>query len=126
MRNRTGGAAEVAVSETGGAYNSGQRGTTDAFASCFWWADLLGSLAKHEHAMGCRQALVGGRYALVDLTAGRRGLAPDFYLLLLWRQLMSPKVLRVRASASARVRATATATARARGYPNPSPNPKVP
>ena len=46
--------------------------------------------------MGCRQALVGGRYALVDLTAGRRGLAPDFYLLLLWRQLMSPKVLRVR------------------------------
>ena len=114
------------MSETGGAYNSGQRGTTDAFASCFWWADLLGSLAKHEHAMGCRQALVGGRYALVDLTAGRRGLAPDFYLLLLWRQLMSPKVLRVRASASARVRATATATARARGYPNPSPNPKVP
>ena len=104
MRNRTGGAAEVAVSETGGAYNSAQRGTTDAFASCFWWADLLGSLAKHEHAMGCRQALVGGRYALVDLTAGRRGLAPDFYLLLLWRQLMSPKVLRVRASARARAR----------------------
>ena len=94
----------MAVSETGGAYNSGQRGTTDAFASCFWWADLLGSLAKHEHAMGCRQALVGGRYALVDLTAGRRGLAPDFYLLLLWRQLMSPKVLRVRASARARAR----------------------
>ena len=40
VRNRTGGAAEVALSETGGAYNSGQRGTTDAFASCFWWADL--------------------------------------------------------------------------------------
>ena len=38
MRNRTAGAAEVALSETGGAYNSGQRGTTDAFASCFWWA----------------------------------------------------------------------------------------
>ena len=92
VRNRTGGAAEVALSETGGAYNSGQRGTTDAFASCFWWADLLGSLAKHEHAMGCRQALVGGRYALVELAGERRGLAPDFYLLMLWRQLMSPKV----------------------------------
>jgi hypothetical protein len=39
VRNRTGGAAEVALSETGGAYNSGQRGTTDAFASCFWWAE---------------------------------------------------------------------------------------
>ena len=45
--------------------------------------------------MGCRQALVGGRYALVELAGERRGLAPDFYLLMLWRQLMSPKVLRV-------------------------------
>ena len=45
--------------------------------------------------MGCRQALVGGRYALVELSGERRRLAPDFYLLLLWRQLMSPKVLRV-------------------------------
>ena len=40
--------------------------------------------------MGCRQALVGGRYALVELQ--RRTLAPDFFVLLLWRQLMSPKV----------------------------------
>ena len=54
---------------------------------------MLGSLAKHEHSMGCRQALVGGRYALVDLR--RRRFAPDFYVQLLWRQLMSPKVLRV-------------------------------
>ena len=38
VRNRTGGVAEVGVSETGGAYNSGQRGTTDAFASTFWCA----------------------------------------------------------------------------------------
>ena len=38
VRNRTGGVAEVGVTETGGAYNSGQRGTTDAFASTFWWA----------------------------------------------------------------------------------------
>jgi hypothetical protein len=43
--------------------------------------------------MGCRQALVGGRYALVELST--RQLAPDFYVQLLWRQLMSPKVLRV-------------------------------
>ena len=71
MRNRTGGAAEVAVSETGGAYNSGQRGTTDAFASCFWWADLLGSLAKHEHAMGCRQALTLTRTRTRTLTRTR-------------------------------------------------------
>tara|TARA_B110001452_G_scaffold220338_1_gene192575 strand:+ start:186 stop:452 length:267 start_codon:yes stop_codon:yes gene_type:complete len=38
VRNRTGGVAEVGVTETGGAYNSGQRGTTDAFASTFWCA----------------------------------------------------------------------------------------
>ena len=32
---------------------------------------MLGSLAKHEHSMGCRQALVGGRYALVHIKRRR-------------------------------------------------------
>lgn len=82
-----------AVSESGGAYNSGQRGVTDGFVSSFWFNDLLGALARHGHAFGCRQAILGGHYALLDLR--RRQPAPDFYSLLLWRRLMSPKSLRV-------------------------------
>ena len=42
--------------------------------------------------MGCRQSLIGGRYALFDVAT--RSLSPDYYSTLLWRRLMSPKVLR--------------------------------
>ena len=56
--NLTGGAVVPVVSEAGGAYNSGQRGFSDTFASAFWYNDLLGALAKHGHAMGCRQSLL--------------------------------------------------------------------
>lgn len=90
--NRTRRQARLFVSETGGAYNSGQAGVTDAFGSSFWWLALLGELGRHSHDVACRQTLVGGRYALVDLR--RRDLAPDFWSTLLWRRLVSPKVLR--------------------------------
>lgn len=93
VTNLTHGQARVCVSETGGAYNSGQRGVTDAFGSAFWWLDLLGSLGKHGHDFACRQALLGGNYALIDLH--RRQPNPDFWVLLLWRRIVSPKVLRV-------------------------------
>ena len=38
-----------AISESGGAYNSGQRGATDAFVSGFWWHDLMGLAASTGH-----------------------------------------------------------------------------
>lgn len=93
LSNRSGGVARLSVSETGGAYNSGQDGVTNAFVSGFWWNDLLGALSKHGHAFACRQSLVGGRYALLDLRSGQP--SPDFYSTWLWRTLMSPKALRV-------------------------------
>ena len=92
VQNRTGGAAECAISESGGAYNSGQRGATDAFVSGFWWHDLMGLAASTGHGFACRQTIVGGRYALLDLAT--RQPAPDFWNTLLWRVLMSPKALR--------------------------------
>ena len=93
VSNRTGGRVRLAVSETGGAYNSGQRGLTDAFASAFWWLDLLGSLGRYAHDFACRQTLVGGQYGLLDL--GRRQPNPDFWATLLHRRLLSPKSLRL-------------------------------
>lgn len=79
-----------AISETGGAYNSGRSGLTDSFVSGFWFNDLLGALARHGHAFGCRQAILGGHYALVRTRD--RDFAPDLYSMVLWRRLMSPKV----------------------------------
>ena len=92
--NRTKGTLHMAVSETGGAYNSGQAGVSNAFGSSFWWLDLLASLGKHAHDFACRQALVGGHYSLLDL-GERRQPSPDFWATLLWRKLVSPKILRI-------------------------------
>ena len=93
VTNHTHGQAHLCVSETGGAYNSGQSGVTDSFASLFWWLDLLGALGKHGHDFACRQTLIGGRYGLVDLHTRQPN--PDFWALLLWRRLISPKALRL-------------------------------
>ena len=41
VTNRTAGRARVCVSETGGSYNSGQQGVTDAFGSSIWWLNHL-------------------------------------------------------------------------------------
>jgi uncharacterized membrane protein YgcG len=131
------------VTEMGGAYNSGRPGVTDAFASSFWYADALGTLALHRTHVVCRQTLVGGSYALISLGARERppspppplpspappppppaelwvtsevplpgggggppltdpyrspprGASPDFWVALLWRRLMGPRVVRVR------------------------------
>ena len=84
---RSRGAADVGVSETGGCYNSGKRGLSDAFGSSFWWSDLLGAAARSMHGLVCRQALVGGHYGLLDLR--RRQPSPDFYVLLLYRRLLA-------------------------------------
>ena len=84
---RSRGAADVGVSETGGCYNSGKRGLSDAFGSTLWWSDLLGAAARSMHSLVCRQALVGGHYGLLDLR--RRQPSPDFYVLLLYRRLLA-------------------------------------
>ena len=49
-------------------------GVTDSYVSGFWWLQLLGSLGPSRHDFACRQALVGGRYALVDLRRRQRWL----------------------------------------------------
>eukprot|EP00472_Partenskyella_glossopodia_P011337 CAMPEP_0197524016 /NCGR_PEP_ID=MMETSP1318-20131121/8805_1 /TAXON_ID=552666 /ORGANISM="Partenskyella glossopodia, Strain RCC365" /LENGTH=301 /DNA_ID=CAMNT_0043076859 /DNA_START=541 /DNA_END=1447 /DNA_ORIENTATION=+ len=86
------------VGEAGGAYNSGRPGASDTFASSFWFNHNLGVLASSGYAAFCRQALVGGHYALLRTlqtsntkdTSYVGGLRPnpDFYSALLWRRLV--------------------------------------
>ena len=40
---------QVWIGESGGAYNSGRAGVTDAFASSFWYLDELGTTAQLRH-----------------------------------------------------------------------------
>jgi heparanase 1 len=82
------------LGEGGGAYNSGQDGTTNTFLSTFWFADSLGTLAATGNDAFCRQALIGGNYALLQRTTSNSFTPnPDFYTALLWRTLMGDVVL---------------------------------
>ena len=58
------------MTELGSSYNSGGSGA-ETFGSSLWYADALGAHAQSGHAVACRQALLGGRYALLAHT--RRG-----------------------------------------------------
>lgn len=60
---------EVWMGEGGGAYNSGQRTTTDAFAGGFWYLDQLGAMASLGHSVHCRQSFTGGNYGLLSAEA---------------------------------------------------------
>jgi len=86
-------ATQIWLGEGGGAYGSGCAGVTDSFVSAFWYLDQLGQAAWNGHQTVCRQALVGGRYALLQNAHGP--VNPDFYAALLWRKLMGKQVLTV-------------------------------
>ncbi|PKA53671.1 Heparanase-like protein 1 [Apostasia shenzhenica] len=79
------------VGESGGAYNSGGRNVSDAFVDSFWYLDQLGMASTFDHKVYCRQALIGGKYALLDTNNFQPN--PDYYSALLWHRLMGSKVL---------------------------------
>lgn len=98
------------LTEVGSSSNSGAPGA-DSFADALWYADALGAAAQAGLAVVCRQALVGGRYALLRRsTEGanpatakppRLRALPGFWVALLWRRLMGARVLAVHALLSA-------------------------
>ncbi|XWS66231.1 hypothetical protein CRYUN_Cryun05aG0181800 [Craigia yunnanensis] len=79
------------VGESGGAYNSGGKDVSRTFADGFWYIDQLGMTSTCNHKVYCRQALIGGNYALLNTTTFIPN--PDYYGALLWNQLMGSKVL---------------------------------
>lgn len=86
-------AASIWMGETGGAYNSGHPGVTDAFMSGYWYLDNMATLARYGHQAFCRQTLIGGNYGLLNTTTLEPN--PDFYTALLWSRLMGEGVLDV-------------------------------
>ncbi|KAL1551106.1 heparanase [Salvia divinorum] len=79
------------VGESGGAYNSGGKTVSHAFVDGFWYLDQLGMTSTFNHKAFCRQALIGGNYALLNTTTFIPN--PDYYGALLWHRLMGKKVL---------------------------------
>lgn len=86
------------VGESGGAYNSGARGISNAFVNSFWYLDQLGMAAKFNTRVYCRQTLIGGFYGLLNKTTFVP--SPDYYSALLWHRLMGRGVLAVNSNAS--------------------------
>ncbi|KAI9124912.1 hypothetical protein K1719_004239 [Acacia pycnantha] len=81
------------VGESGGAYNSGGKDVSHTFVNGFWYLDQLGMTSTFNHAVYCRQTLIGGNYALLNTTSFIPN--PDYYGALLWHRLMGSKVLSV-------------------------------
>jgi heparanase 1 len=89
--------AEIWMGEGSAAWHSGQCGTTDKFRGSFWFANALGLLASHGVHGFARHSFNGGCYSQVD----RETFAPnpDYWIALLWRQIMGDDVLDVRSLA---------------------------
>lgn len=93
------------MGEAGGAYNSGQNGTTNRFIIGFWSLSELAIFARQGFSTYCRQTLIGGNYGLIDKDTLIPN--PDFYNFLLFNKLLGPKVLDVAAPADTYVKAFA-------------------
>jgi heparanase len=85
----------TALGETSSAYDGGTPNISSTFASTFTWLDKLGLSSRFGLARVFRQQLCcGGAYDLLG-NAGTNP-RPDYYATLLWKQLMSGKVLSVK------------------------------
>ena len=82
--------AQLWVGETAAAWHSGEKGVCNAFVSGFWYINQLGMLASTGHKVMCRQAFVGGNYALLDQLNNFIP-NPDFWTGLLYHRLMGSK-----------------------------------
>ena len=73
--------------------SSGVNGITNTFVSSLWYAHTLGQLARTGVGILSRQTLLGGDYELINRTTGAPN--PDFYVALLWHDLVGSEVLNV-------------------------------
>ncbi|CAK9151111.1 unnamed protein product [Ilex paraguariensis] len=105
------------VGESGGAYNSGGKDVSHTFVNGFWYLDQLGMTSTFNHKVYCRQAFIGGNYALLNTTTFIPN--PDYYgfsvstfsnfgsfhSALLWHRLMGKNVLSTNHDSSPNLRA---------------------
>jgi hypothetical protein len=78
--------------EAGSASCGGQQGYSNTFEATFWYLNALGALAQRGLQVFVRQTLSGSDYGLIDDATLRPN--PDYWAALLWRRLMSTRILR--------------------------------
>ncbi|KAL5987663.1 hypothetical protein ACLOJK_035413 [Asimina triloba] len=85
--------ADAAISESGGAYNSGGPADCRVIELLDWYRylDSLGATSTFNHKTFCRQTLIGGNYGLLNTTTMEPN--PDYYSALLFHRLMGKGVL---------------------------------
>jgi hypothetical protein len=96
--------SEIWGGEVGPA-NGGTGGACGNFASTFWYMNTLGTKAKYGYKAFCRQDLIGAAYGLLsdDYASGKAApdpivVHPDYWVSVLWHQLVDTGVLNITSS----------------------------
>lgn len=83
----------VWLGETGPAQCGGEKQLSDRWVSSLWWVAHMGLMAEAGQQVMVRQSLVGGDYALLSPVKGGYQPNPDYWVGVLWKQLMGTRVL---------------------------------
>ncbi|XP_064601398.1 heparanase-like [Liolophura sinensis] len=93
LRNVSHGTQSFWVGETSTAYGGGAPGISNTFVAGFMWLDKLGLAAYYGAEVVMRQEFVGGNYGLVDYSDGVYSPNPDYWLTVLYKNLVGETVL---------------------------------
>lgn len=85
------------LTETSSSYGGGAPGLSNSFAGSPLWIDKLGLSAKHNITTVVRQSLVGKYYSLIDQDLEP---LPDWWISVLYKKLVGPKVLNIKCKCS--------------------------
>ncbi|XP_064601640.1 heparanase-like [Liolophura sinensis] len=93
LRNLSRGTQKFWVGETSSAYDGGVPGVSNTFIAGFMWLDKLGLAAYYGAEVVLRQDFVGGSYGLVEYSDGVFSVNPDYWLTVLYKNLVGQIVL---------------------------------
>ncbi|XP_078668078.1 heparanase-like isoform X2 [Branchiostoma floridae x Branchiostoma belcheri] len=100
--NTTAPGLPVWLGETSSAWGGGAPGLSDSFVSGFMWLDKLGLAARLSLDVVMRQSLFEANYALISKDLDP---LPDYWLSLLYKQLVGSRVLNVKVTDESEVEA---------------------
>ncbi|KYB27768.1 heparanase [Tribolium castaneum] len=95
------GVKKIWLGETSSAYGGGAPHLSNRYIATFLWLDKLGLAAKNGLDVVIRQSIYAGNYALINCYYNP---SPDWWVSILYKKLVAPKVVECRLGQSERVR----------------------